>query len=107
MKSLSNSTKRLVRSILRTRDLEITKRLPENGPVLPVFRLLIERVVSTEGKGYIFQVGANDGVIHDPVREIISDLSLPAILVEPLPDLFERLLKNYEAAKDIKFENVA
>jgi len=107
MKSLSRLGKQLVRDLLRMRDLEITRRLPENGPVLPLFRLLVERVILTEGKGHILQIGANDGVVHDPVHEIISDLSLPAILVEPLPDLFERLVRNYDSEKNIKFENLA
>jgi FkbM family methyltransferase len=105
--NLSRIGKQFIRDVLSKRDLEITRRLPENGPVLPLLRLLIERVISTEGKGLIVQIGANDGVVHDPVHEIISDLSLPAILVEPLPDLFERLVRNYEAEKDIRFANVA
>jgi FkbM family methyltransferase len=107
MKSPSRIAKNLVRAILAKRGLEITRRLPENGPPLPVFRLLLEQIIATDGKGTILQIGANDGMVHDPVHEIISDLSLPAILVEPLPDLFERLVRNYKAEKNVEFDNVA
>ena len=69
--------------------------------------LLIERCALVEGRGTLIQIGANDGLMDDPVRRSIVSLGLPALLVEPLPDLFERLRSNYSDQSNIHFANVA
>lgn len=53
------------------------------------------------------QIGANDGMLDDPVRKSIVSLSLPALLVEPLPNLFEKLTANYAGQRDVRLDNVA
>jgi len=63
--------------------------------------------VAQDGRGAVVQIGANDGVMKDPVRDSIKGLDLPALLIEPLPDLFERLKLNYADQPGIRFENVA
>jgi FkbM family methyltransferase len=59
------------------------------------------------GRGTVVQVGANDGVMSDPVRGTVLNLGLPALFVEPLPDLFERLKKNYAGHSQVTFVNAA
>ena len=46
------------------------------------------------------QVGANDGGSWDPVTQVIKHFSLKALLIEPVPYLFERLSLSYEKYKD-------
>jgi FkbM family methyltransferase len=99
--------RKFVRRQLEARGWEIIRRTAKNGPPIPLLKLLVEHSVSCEGKGAIIQVGANDGLLTDPIHEIITALKLPAILVEPLPDLFERLKRNYAGQSDIYFENCA
>ena len=56
------------------------------------------------------QVGSNDGLESDPLREFIIQDRWRGVLVEPLPQTFERLLKNYasyENKDDLTFENIA
>jgi FkbM family methyltransferase len=52
------------------------------------------------------QVGANDGLLHDPIRECVVRYPWRGILVEPLPDVFERLRANYRHVADGRLEFV-
>lgn len=53
------------------------------------------------------QIGANDGVRWDPLHDLILKHHLVGLLVEPLPDMFEQLKKNYVSESQLSFENVA
>jgi len=55
----------------------------------------------------VIQIGANDGKSFDPVRSFILKYKFRALLVEPQPDVFERLKKNYEGREGVSFANVA
>jgi FkbM family methyltransferase len=53
------------------------------------------------GKTVTFvQVGANDGVFGDPLRRYITTYPWRGILVEPQPDVFDRLTDNYKPYAD-------
>lgn len=96
-----------IHSILASRGRETTWRMARNGDMIPLLTVLIEYCTLADGKGAIIQIGANDGVMEDPVRKSIVGLGLPALLVEPLPYMFEQLQKNYATQPGIRFENVA
>jgi FkbM family methyltransferase len=69
------------------------------------FRNLIEDYT---GQGFYFvQVGANDGVTDDDIRPYILRHNWRGVLVEPLPDVFERLKKNYAGVERLEFANCA
>ena len=53
------------------------------------------------------QIGSNDGVVHDPIHQVVRTCGWTGVLVEPLPDLFEQLVANYEGVPGLDFENVA
>jgi FkbM family methyltransferase len=53
------------------------------------------------------QIGANDGVMSDPLHGFILATAWRGILVEPVPYLFERLRRNYPLRPGLLFENVA
>ncbi|WP_234571622.1 FkbM family methyltransferase [Rhodohalobacter sp. 614A] len=57
----------------------------------------------------IIQIGANDGLRSDPVRELIIDFKCKALLIEADPVCYEILKENYSylKEKDIIFLNVA
>lgn len=53
------------------------------------------------------QIGANDGITRDPLRDLIIRFGLSGVLVEPVPRVFSILKKNYEGVAGLKFENAA
>tara|TARA_R110000824_G_scaffold228056_2_gene415914 strand:+ start:84 stop:836 length:753 start_codon:yes stop_codon:yes gene_type:complete len=55
----------------------------------------------------LIEVGANDGCLADRMRPFVSKCDPNAVMVEPLPDYFEQLKKNYSSLKNIRYENCA
>lgn len=56
----------------------------------------------------ILQIGANDGISNDPVREFfIKNRSWRGFLIEPIPHLFKKLKANYRGYKNISFYQCA
>jgi FkbM family methyltransferase len=53
------------------------------------------------------QIGANDGVIWDPIHQVVQAAGWSGVLVEPLPVMFERLVANYAGVPGLAFENAA
>ena len=53
------------------------------------------------------QIGANDGMLEDPLREFILANRWRGVLVEPVPYLFERLQRTYRDIDRVSLENVA
>lgn len=44
---------------------------------------------------FFVQIGANDGVMYDPIYHIIQKYNLPGILLEPIDDYYQKLEENY------------
>ena len=53
------------------------------------------------------QIGANDGVRFDDLYSIVTNAQFSGIVVEPLPDLYQRLRLNYADYPSIVPVNVA
>ena len=61
-----------------------------------------------DGQGFFFvQIGANDGVSHDPIHGFVTANRLPGIVVEPLPDAFQKLQQTYQNHSQIRALNLA
>jgi FkbM family methyltransferase len=56
---------------------------------------------------FFVQVGAMDGLAHDPVHKFVKEKAWRGLLIEPMPDMFARLQKNYEGCKGLTFINKA
>lgn len=68
----------------------------------------LSRILKGCGDLFVVQIGSNDGATDDPIFKLLArNPSWHALLVEPVPFLFERLRANYRDNKNIKFENVA
>jgi FkbM family methyltransferase len=67
------------------------------------------RVINEATKGEVFfvQVGANDGVMSDPLHEAIIHHDWRGALIEPVPLLFEALRRNYAGRDGLSFHRVA
>lgn len=88
--------------------LKAVKRMvsPRTDPVyavLDAFSQAMDRTVR------FIQIGANDGLRNDPVREFVVRDHWQGVLVEPLPHIFELLVKNYAPSRfsGLHFVNAA
>ena len=57
----------------------------------------------------ILQIGANDGVMNDPIYDfnIKNKDVVSGFVLEPLPDIYDKLVSNYKSCPNIKPINVA
>lgn len=55
----------------------------------------------------IWQIGAADGILVDPLRALLVNFDPPAVLVEPNPYLFEMLKGNYRKNEQTRLVNAA
>jgi FkbM family methyltransferase len=56
----------------------------------------------------VVQIGSNDGKTDDPIHQLLSEnATWNALLVEPIPFLFQRLMRNYAGRENTQFANVA
>tara|TARA_B100001057_G_scaffold289203_1_gene289294 strand:- start:1216 stop:1956 length:741 start_codon:yes stop_codon:yes gene_type:complete len=90
----------------------IEKRLYKNSQILEQFNAINTReVLSNLYKNNLInklvQIGANDGVRFDVLRSFLIEFNTKALLVEPIPEYFEKLKNNYNGKKNIVFENSA
>lgn len=101
--------RRAVQNWLQSRNFDLRKAPAVPIHPLPVFGLAVERLMLLRGDQLRFiQVGANDGVFDDPLREYVLGRGWRGILCEPQTDVFERLKANYaEDADRLIFENIA
>ena len=53
------------------------------------------------------QIGANDGVMYDPLHAVVRAAGWSGVLVEPVPALYEQLVSNYAEVPNLEFENAA
>lgn len=53
------------------------------------------------------QIGANDGVRGDPIRDLIIKHAWTGVLVEPLSDVFDSLVRGYASHNGLAFEHAA
>src|SRR5664279_1658362 len=59
------------------------------------FSLLAAHLMLTTKKPYFIGIGANDGVTHDPLYPFVRDFGWRGIMVEPIPEAFAALERNY------------
>ncbi|MFN2464904.1 MAG: FkbM family methyltransferase [Candidatus Dormibacteria bacterium] len=74
-------------------------------------RLAAPRLVQAFARAYpsatFVEVGANDGLQHDHLRQAILETGWSGVMVEPLPYVFERLRANYTGVERVRLENAA
>lgn len=86
--------KRAINGSLGKIGLELRRR--QYSPVLEQSPLPL--ILSTLGKCSFVQIGANDGVALDPIRDFILAKDWDGVLVEPNPAAFSSLKHNYRHA---------
>jgi FkbM family methyltransferase len=68
---------------------------------------VVRRVASARPDFFFVQIGANDGVIYDPISAYVRRYQWSGLLVEPVATYFERLKENYRGYLGLSFENAA
>src|SRR6478672_5357121 len=105
-----------IQRLARWAGVEIRRAMPTVPPAITsnVLALTISdvllRMILNGGRPSDFivvQIGANDGVTYDPLRRFIVKYGFRGVLVEPQPDAFARLQKNYSDLPRITFEQAA
>jgi hypothetical protein len=56
---------------------------------------------------YFVQVGANDGILDDPIHPFVQTQGWRGVLIEPQPNIFEVLRRSYAGSEGLTFINAA
>lgn len=83
----------------------LTKEYPNNPKSFKEVLNLFNR--NHSGNVSFLQIGAMDGVKHDELYSYVMNNNWTGYLVEPLPDMFTKLVENYKDKTGLVFENVA
>jgi len=86
--------------------LPLGYKLSRRDAVLELEPFLYHRLNRTPDFFFV-QIGANDGVYCDPIHNFVTRNRVRGIAVEPLKDVFSRLVENYRSHPQIKPINVA
>lgn len=71
------------------------------------FQLEVERLVRSNRKIKFVQVGANDGVRFDDLYFTVTSMGWSGIVIEPMTEMFKRLVLNYSDHPNVTPLNVA
>jgi FkbM family methyltransferase len=74
-----------------------------------LYPLLLQLQSTNPHSFYFIQIGANDGVSNDPIHDYVAKHKPAGLLIEPLPDVFDRLIANYSYLHphNLTFKNCA
>lgn len=102
------TAKKLINGCLRPLGYRIERIVDRNENRMDVFWLGLRLAMARAGRDFFFvQIGANNGVNDDPIREFVVKYHLSGVLIEPQPSVFLELKKNYAAEPQLIFENAA
>jgi FkbM family methyltransferase len=76
------------------------------GRQTPIYRVLA-KIGVLEGEFTFLQIGANDGISHDPFREFMIRGKARGVTAEPVPEFFTAMCGNYSAYPHVSPENCA
>jgi FkbM family methyltransferase len=65
------------------------------------FEPLLLRHLRQNPDFFFVEIGANDGIFHDAIHSFVTREKVRGLVVEPLPDVFDELVKNYHACPGI------
>ncbi|WP_439576674.1 FkbM family methyltransferase [Elioraea sp.] len=71
------------------------------------FEFLAGHLMLTRPRPFFLGIGANDGVTHDPLYPFIRAFNWPGVMVEPIPEAFAALTRNYETLPHVTLVNAA
>ncbi|MCK6380634.1 MAG: FkbM family methyltransferase [Leptospiraceae bacterium] len=98
--------KKIIQKILRKFRLKLLKIGPYS---IFDFESFLYRYLAVHKTLTFIQIGANDGIMNDPIYQFNVENKdvVSGFVIEPLPDIFEKLVKNYKKCPGIKPFNLA
>jgi len=99
--------KAVIKSVVRRFGYDIVRYTEKRKRPINVLDLVVRDKLTHDQRFFFVQIGANDGIQSDPLHHLIMEYHLEGLLVEPLPDFFERLRQNYVSEPQLSFENCA
>ena len=108
-----HSVKKIIKQNLynspRLYDTTIRTYRKINSTVTPAYEFFDNFSRAQKKKVCFIQIGANDGLRNDPIREFIIRDKWQGILVEPIPFVFDELKHNYHYLhrNNLRFVNAA
>ena len=105
MINLFSRVKTTVRNLLRRWGYRVFKIGPYS---LFDFESFLYRHLEVHKKFSFLQIGANDGIMNDPIYQFNMDnkLVVSGFVLEPLPDVYDKLVRNYLAIHETEAEMV-
>ena len=68
---------------------------------------VLARAILANPAPHFVQIGAFDGMANDPIQPFRANGKLTGIVVEPQPDMFEKLTEAYAGVEGVTLENCA
>lgn len=103
MKLIKNSIKRLFNHL----GYEFARYDPIKDTPFDLLNVLIERMRTVQSKIFFIQIGANNGIMGDPLFDLVKKYHFQGLLIEPLSKQFKELRNNYKDETQLIFENCA
>jgi len=99
--------KQMIKNTLKRVGYDIVRYPDPVAPQIDVFDLVVNQVAPMTPDFFFIQIGANDGISEDPIRDYVMKYHWRGVLIEPLPDMFRELVANYAGETQLIFENAA
>lgn len=93
----------LLKNIARKFGYQISKL----GNVEILLESFIFKYAQEDSDFFFVQIGANNGIRYDPIYSTVNELKLKGIVIEPIKEYYEELVKNYQHLPSVKTANVA
>ncbi len=74
---------------------------------LTFFETLLYRRLRKTDNFFFIHIGANDGVMRDELYAFVTQNKVRGLVVEPLPDIYQELVRNYSAHPQVIPVNAA
>lgn len=104
-----NLIKKIIKNLFFKMGFSITRIVkPCNAEYFSLTKFL-SYYLERHGSFTLIQIGANDGITFDPIREFIIENkgNVKGVLIEPMNDAYQQLVLNYKDFPNIFFENLA
>ena len=73
----------------------------------PILSESLHRLGKENSNAFVIQIGANDGISFDDTRGFLDMYLWPALLVEPIPEIYNQLKSNFSDRINYIFEQSA
>jgi FkbM family methyltransferase len=93
---MKNTLKQAVATLAHKLGYQISRYVPPDKRSEALsFQHVLEVYLVNNPQAVFCEIGANDGITSDPIYLLVKQYNLRGVVIEPQPDVFERLKQNY------------